>query len=147
MNPTHLCVGLCLRSTATRKGDPSALASSRDTSPRAVRGIGHHDKIPVHVQSLPDVQRSHMCAVFPWPRMHLCMTHQEPVSAQAVQVFNRLSLCPMGDRCQEQAGQQGAFRPGTNMPQGVQNVKSFGLESGFPFSCPDTRNAAFLPHT
>jgi len=47
MDPMHECRGLCLASAAPRKGDPSALASSTDTS-------GQHDKLPV----LPQACRS-----------------------------------------------------------------------------------------
>jgi hypothetical protein len=49
--------GLCLASTATQKGDLSALVSSTGTS-------GHHDKVPVHTQNLPSVQRSHLMRCF-----------------------------------------------------------------------------------
>ena len=68
--------GLCLASTATRKGDLSALASPTDTS--GAVAPGQHDKLPVHTQNLPDVQRSHLCAVLPWPRASRDATHQEP---------------------------------------------------------------------
>ncbi len=75
----HECRGLCLRSTATRKGDPSALASARDTSPRTMRGIGHPDKVPVCIQNMPDTEHSApMCVVLPWPRGCLHPAYQEP---------------------------------------------------------------------
>ena len=41
--------GLCLASAATRKGDPSALASLTDTS--GAKAPGHHDKVPVPLQA------------------------------------------------------------------------------------------------
>src|SRR5260370_42425601 len=47
MEPMQECRGLCLASALTGKGDPSALASSADTS-------GQHDKLPV----LPEACRS-----------------------------------------------------------------------------------------
>lgn len=45
MNPMHECRGLCLASTATQKGDLSALASMTDTSESC--NSGHHDTVPV----------------------------------------------------------------------------------------------------
>ena len=44
MNPMRERRGLCLASTATQKGDLSALASTTDT-------CGHHDKVPVLTQA------------------------------------------------------------------------------------------------
>jgi len=80
MNPMPEGRGLCLASAATRKGDPSALASSTDTSPRMKRGIGQHDKLPVCNQNLPEAERC-VCsldAVLPWPWEAFTSTHQEP---------------------------------------------------------------------
>ncbi len=42
---------LCLRSTATQTPGGAALASSRDTSPHTIRGIGLHDNQPVLTQA------------------------------------------------------------------------------------------------
>ncbi len=49
MSPMPEGRGLCLASAATRKGDPSALASSTDTS--GAKAPGHHDKVPVLPQA------------------------------------------------------------------------------------------------
>jgi hypothetical protein len=49
MNPWLKPRGLCLASTATQKGDLSALASSTDTSESC--DSGHHDKVPVLTQA------------------------------------------------------------------------------------------------
>ena len=68
-------------STLHRNSEPGgpALVSTRDTSPRTIRGIGHHDKVPVCNQNLPEAERSRIWdAVLPWPWEHLCSTHQEP---------------------------------------------------------------------
>jgi hypothetical protein len=70
------------------------LASPYATSPRIMRGIGQHDNLPVHIQGLPDVQRSALCAVLPWPRMLLSMTHQEPDNVPA---FGSLTVSPCLD--------------------------------------------------
>jgi CRISPR-associated protein Cas4 len=86
MNPMPEGRGLCLASTATQKGDLSALASPTDTS-------GLHDNQPVHTQNVPSVQRSRMCAVLPWPREHFCSPHQEPDTAQA---GNARAVSPCG---------------------------------------------------
>ncbi len=59
MNPMSKDRGLCLASTATQKGDLSALASSTDTSAwEQSQAIGHHDKVPVCTQNLPEAERS-----------------------------------------------------------------------------------------
>lgn len=57
MNPMTEVRDLCLASTATQKGDLSALASSTDTS-------RHHDNVPVLTQNLPDEQRSDLVRCF-----------------------------------------------------------------------------------
>lgn len=54
---------------------------------------GHHDKVPVCIQNLPEAERTH-CAVLPWP------THQEPGSctmdtAQAVLATTVSLCCPL----------------------------------------------------
>src|SRR5713101_8091340 len=87
MDPMHECRGLCLASAATRKGDPSALASSTDTS-------GQHDKLPVHTQTcrMCSVVRHRMCAVLPWPPGTLIPCHQEPNYSFGGQCLNRLSV-------------------------------------------------------
>ena len=87
MDPMHECRGLCLASAATRKGDPSALASSTDTS-------GQHDKLPVHTQTcrMCSVVRHRMCAVLPWPPGTLIPCHQEPNYSFGGQCPNCLSL-------------------------------------------------------
>ncbi len=56
--PMHECRGLCLASAAPRKGDPSALASSTDTS-------GQHDKLPVLHQNLPEQERCSTMTILP----------------------------------------------------------------------------------
>ncbi len=78
MNPMHECKGLLLASAATRKGDPSALASS--TAISGAKTPGHHDKVPVCTQNLPEAERcvSSLDAVLPWPWEALTSTHQEP---------------------------------------------------------------------
>ncbi len=69
-------------STLHRNSEPRgpALVSTRDTSPRTMRGIGHHDKVPVYNQNVPEAERCvySLDAVLPWPWEHLCSTHQEP---------------------------------------------------------------------
>ena len=69
MNPCMNARGLCLASTATQKGDLSALASPTDTSESC--DSGHHDKLPVCNQNLPEAERP-LYAVLPWP------IYQEP---------------------------------------------------------------------
>jgi hypothetical protein len=147
MNPMHECRGLCLASTAIQKGDLSASISSTDTSPHTRRGIGQHDNLPVHIQNLPDVQHSRMCAVLPWPRMHLCMTHQEPDTAPAGRSLTVSPCALWGDRYQEQVGQQGAFRPRTSLLQGAQNVKQFGLGRGGESPPAPNKERRIPPHT
>jgi hypothetical protein len=88
MNPMHKCRSLCLRSTATRKGDLPALVSSRDTSPRARQGGGQHDKLPALPRRGTEYLRDRnvVCfwnAILPRPCMHFCMTHPEPDVALA----------------------------------------------------------------
>jgi hypothetical protein len=61
--------------------------------------IGHHDKVPVHTQSLPSVQRSRTCAVLPWP------TYQEPNYSLGGQCANRLSLWDTSSRPPTLVGQ------------------------------------------
>jgi hypothetical protein len=70
--------GLYLASTAIQKGNLSALASSTDTSWKSADFTGRSDKTPVLHQNLPEQERSPIRAVLPWPRVHLCTTHQEP---------------------------------------------------------------------
>jgi hypothetical protein len=100
--------GLCLASTATQKGDLSALASPTDTSES--EDSGPHDNRPAHTQNLPSVQRSALCAVLPWPRVVLATTHQEPDQAQA---GNARTVSPCGTHhpdCQHWlVSQQGAL--------------------------------------
>jgi hypothetical protein len=126
MNPMHECRGLCLASTATQKGDLSALASSTDTS-------GHHDKVPVHTQNLPSVQRSTLCAVLPWPRVFRDTTHQEPDTAQA---GNARTVSPCGMHhpvCQKcLVRQQGALAhtyASTNVPGSQGKTPAGGANS------------------
>jgi hypothetical protein len=72
--------GLCLASTSTRSPlRETASASPTDTS-------GQPDKLPVHTQNLPSVQRFVLCAVLPWP------TSQEPTYSVGGQCASRLSL-------------------------------------------------------
>ena len=113
MNPMPEGRGLCLASTATQKGDLSALASPTDTS-------GLHDNQPAHTQNLPSVQRSRMCAVLPWPREHFCSTHQDPDKAQAgnARAVSPCGLAPV--RRQWSVRQQGALAhpySSTNVPE------------------------------
>ncbi len=100
MDPMHECRGLCLASAATRKGDPSALASSTDTS-------GQHDKLPVHTQTcrMCSVVRHRMCAVLPWPPGTLIPCHQEPNYSFGGQCLNRLSLWDTSSRPPTMVGQ------------------------------------------
>ncbi len=58
MNPMHTCRDLCLASTATQKGDLSALVSSTDTS-------GQHDKLPVLHQNVPEQERCSTTNILP----------------------------------------------------------------------------------
>jgi hypothetical protein len=63
MNPMRKRRDLCLASTATQKGDLSALASSTDTSESF--DSGPHDNRPVLIQNLPDEERCSTKNVLP----------------------------------------------------------------------------------
>ncbi len=59
------------------------------------QGRGRSDKTPVCNQNLPEAERSvHMDAVLPWPCVHLCTTHQEPVTFVRLRATT-VSLCGM----------------------------------------------------
>jgi hypothetical protein len=104
--------GLCQASAATQKGDLSALVSSTDTSESC--DSGHHDKVPVCNQNLPEAERSVLDAVLPWPWEHLCSTHQEPDSSSGGQCPNCLSLRMHASVCQQWLGRgQSVFRQHT----------------------------------
>jgi len=92
MNPVLEGRGLCLDSTATQTPGGAAQASTPDTS-------GHHDKVPVHTQNLPSVQRSTLRAVLPWP------TYQEPNYSLGGQCASRLSLWDTSSRPPGMPGQ------------------------------------------
>ncbi len=85
--------GLLLASTATQKGDLSALASLTATSWERCRSTGCSDKTPVCNQNLPEAERCmNMYAVLPWPWEALTSTHQEPNYSFGGQCPNCLSL-------------------------------------------------------
>jgi len=90
MHPIAKARGLCLRSTATQKGDLSALVSTRDTS-------RHHDRVPVLTQDVPDEQRSHFGRCFTLAvRSSSDLVIRNPISSLGGHSANRLSLCPVG---------------------------------------------------
>ena len=97
--------GLCLYSTATQKGDLSALASLHDTSWEWDHSTGHSDKTPVLIQNLPDKERSLMHTQFYPGRGNISVPLiRNPVSSLGGQSASRLSLCPVG-RSPTMAGQ------------------------------------------
>src|SRR5438128_2258184 len=86
MNPMRKRRGLCLASTATQKGDLSALVSSTGT-------LGQHDNLPVLIQNLPDEQRSSLGRCFTLAAsgsQHSII--RNPISSLGGQSANRLSL-------------------------------------------------------
>jgi hypothetical protein len=86
MDPISEGRGLCLASTATQKGDLSALVSSTDTS-------RHHDKVPVLTQNLPDEQRSHLGRCFTLAvRSSSDLVIRNPISSLGGHSASRLSL-------------------------------------------------------
>jgi hypothetical protein len=103
---------LCLSSTATQKGDLSALASLHDTSWESCDSTGHPDKVPVCNQNVPEAERElYRNALLPWPSASFNACHQEPDSSYGGQCPNCLSLRMQASVCQECLGRdQSAFR-------------------------------------
>ncbi len=85
--------GLCLYSTATQKGDLSALASLHDTSRKSEDFTGRSDKTPVLIQNLPEKERSPLCTLFyPGSGSMPASLFRNPVSSLGGQSASRLSL-------------------------------------------------------
>jgi len=87
----------------------TALVSTRDTSAwEQSQARGQHDNLPVLTQACRMSSVASFCAVFPWPRVHLCTSHQEPDNVPACGSLT-VSLCLGYGRLQ--SPRQSAFRP------------------------------------
>ncbi len=91
MNPMPEDRGLCLYSTATQKGDLSALASLHDTSESF--DSGHYDKVPVLTQTCRMSSVFSLCALFyPGSQVLSYLVIRNPLSSVGGHSASRLSL-------------------------------------------------------